>query len=169
MAKFDPVLEVQQPFFGAARANPGERLLLLSYHFPPGVEAGALRWQRFARHVAERGWGLDVVTLDPDQLAARDQSRLDELPPQVRVFGASQRTPLRDRLEYLAWRLYRALRPAPKRAAQGPGTPEPAGHASRPASLSAAEARRAPLSLRTAMRAWYAAAAMARESRWAGE
>ena len=26
------------------------RLLLVSYHFPPGKAAGAMRWQKFARH-----------------------------------------------------------------------------------------------------------------------
>src|SRR4051794_37614156 len=60
--------------------SPGPRLLLISYHFPPSQTAGALRWQKLSRYAAERGWGLDVVTLHPDAVANADWSRLDELP-----------------------------------------------------------------------------------------
>lgn len=70
-----------------AAAPAAPRLLLVSWHFPPGQGAGALRWQKLALHAAERGWGLDVVTAHPDSLAAADSTRLRELPPGTRVFG----------------------------------------------------------------------------------
>ena len=68
-------------------APPSRRLLLLTYHFPPAQTAGALRWQKLAPFAAGRGWGLDVVTLDPAGLSSSDPSRLEELPPGTRVFG----------------------------------------------------------------------------------
>ena len=36
------------------------RLLLITYHFPPGQAAGALRWQKFVTRGAARGWAFDV-------------------------------------------------------------------------------------------------------------
>lgn len=87
--------ELLTPPRAAVPAAP--RLLLISWHFPPGQGAGALRWQKLAVHAAERGWGLDVVTAHPDCLASADTSRLRELPPGTRVFGVrAPRRPLRD-------------------------------------------------------------------------
>jgi hypothetical protein len=69
------------------------RLLLLSYHFPPGAAVGALRWEKFSRVGAGRGWALDVITASPAALSKIDFSRLENLPPGTRVFGAHpQRT-----------------------------------------------------------------------------
>ena len=102
-----------QPFFTAS-GLPEERrgrLLLVSYHFPPGQAAGALRWQKLSRYAAERGWALDVLTLDPHSLLALDSDRLAELPQGTRVFGVPRPALLVERLERLAWQCYRALRP----------------------------------------------------------
>jgi hypothetical protein len=99
------------------------RLLLITYHFPPGQAAGALRWQKFVAHGAARGWAFDVITLDPASLDSADPSRLGQLPAGTRVFAVdSPRLPI-ERLEYAIWRAYRWLRPL-----QQPGTeavPEP--------------------------------------------
>lgn len=80
------------PFYVAA--NPGDpgrrRLLLISYHFPPGRTAGALRWQKFAPLLYERGWSLDVITAAPGILPAVEPSRLAELPPGTAVWGVKQ-------------------------------------------------------------------------------
>ena len=80
-----------QPFFAgdAAGVSSRKRLLLLSYHFAPSRAVGALRWQALARHAAERGYALDVVTLDPTALDERDMERIQQLPPDTRLFGVS--------------------------------------------------------------------------------
>jgi len=73
---------------GPADVDPSRpRLLLLSYHFPPGPAVGGLRWLRFSQIATERGWAMDVVTADPDMLARRDDGRLADLPGDARVFG----------------------------------------------------------------------------------
>jgi hypothetical protein len=64
-------------------------MLLLSYHFPPGQAAGAMRWQKLAGFAHERGWGLDVLTLEPSQLPRRDDQRLEDLPAGSRVYGVA--------------------------------------------------------------------------------
>jgi glycosyltransferase involved in cell wall biosynthesis len=81
-----PPPELLNPPAEPAPWNPA-RLLLMSWHFPPGQGAGALRWQKLAALAAERGWALDVVTAHPDSLTSSDASRLRELPPGTRVFG----------------------------------------------------------------------------------
>ena len=62
------------------------RLLLVSWHFPPDSAVGGLRWQKFARHAAERGWGVDVIMRDPRGLAGADAERLADLPPGTRLW-----------------------------------------------------------------------------------
>jgi glycosyltransferase involved in cell wall biosynthesis len=86
------------------------RLLLITYHFPPGQAAGALRWEKFAIHGAARGWAFDVIALDPASLASADPSRLENLPPGTRIFGVDDPDPVAQRLKQSAWRIYRSLR-----------------------------------------------------------
>jgi hypothetical protein len=83
------------------------RILLVTYHFPPDPTVGARRWEKLAPFVAERGWGLDVITCAPP--TGSDLQRLEALPHGVRVFGVPTVALPIERLEYLAWRLYRAL------------------------------------------------------------
>ncbi len=111
---------LSEPFWsreGAGR-QLRNRLLLVGHHFPPGQAVGALRWEKFAAFAAERGWGLDVVTLDPGSLPAVDWTRLAALPAGIRVYGVPTRVHPAERLERLLWRVYRRLRPP---------TPRPAG------------------------------------------
>lgn len=85
-------------------------ILLVSYHFPPGQSVGGLRWQQFSRYAAERGWRVDVITLDPDDVARPDASRLQRLPEGTRVWGVPEPTLAVERIEKGAWRLYRWVR-----------------------------------------------------------
>lgn len=81
------------PIFSSETApTSGDRLLILSAHFPPGQAAGARRWEKFAHFAVARGFGLDVVTLDPRDVEANDSSRLESLPERVRVFGVRAKT-----------------------------------------------------------------------------
>jgi glycosyltransferase involved in cell wall biosynthesis len=149
----------------AAAGTP--RLLLASWHFPPGDATGALRWQRLAPFIAERGWSLDVLTADPSELPRRDDSRLAELPAGVRIFGVTQPRLLRDRVEKKALALKRRLRtpvagaelPAPSRAAgRAPATPD---------SFARTEVGWIPRRPRDLLRAWFAAGDYARYGAWA--
>ena len=107
---------------GAPGAQP--RLLLLSYHFPPALTAGALRWQKMLPLLAERGWSCDVIALDPEALDRPDWERLRELPPTTRVFGVRPGRSLVERID--TWRTRRPD-PAPS---SGAATPAAAGRAS---------------------------------------
>lgn len=147
----------------ATRDVPGrDRLLLVTYHFPPDPAVGALRWQKLARHAAERGWGLDVIALHPRALRAAEPERLADLPPGVRVYGVSE-TPLAvERAVDAVWGALRPRRPAAAAAA-----PEPRPLARR-LSLSPAELLRPPRP-RDLARAYFAWLEYARGRRWAAE
>src|SRR3989442_15660523 len=86
------------PSVGAEARRGERRLLLISYHFPPSREVGAVRWQQLAKYAVERGWELDVVTLDPASQVAPDWDALADLPARVNVYGVPQRALPLDRL-----------------------------------------------------------------------
>lgn len=149
--------------------GPRRRLLLISYHFPPGEGTGALRWQKMSHHAAERGWGLDVVTLHPSELAISDPGRLEDLPPGTRIFGVAERRLAVERAEGAAHRLYRALRPRRRRGASA--TPPPgaaaAEHRSSADSVAPEEIRWDLRHPRGWKRAYYAWLRYQRDGSWA--
>ena len=164
---------MQRPCFESARdLGSAPRLLLISYHFPPAQSAGALRWEKFAGHAAERGLAMDVVTLHPSSVSRPDMSRLAELPAGMRVYGVPEATLRLERLEQRLWRGYRRIRPI-RGAALGPGAPAPAaaGAGTARSTLSAQSFGRAeirwtlePSSLRRGYFAWID---YARQRQWA--
>jgi hypothetical protein len=146
------------------------RLLLVSDQFPPAQSAGALRWQKLSRFAAERGWELDVITRDPALLAARDDSRLAELPPGTRVFAFRPHDLVLDRVEQWVNRAYRGARTerapdrTPSRAATGEAASSSGGH-----SLSPEKIRWELLSRRFWMRSYWAWLDHRRQLAWAQE
>ncbi|HET9986312.1 MAG TPA: glycosyltransferase [Longimicrobiales bacterium] len=153
-----------QPFFETAAAPLARRrLLLVSYHFPPGSATGALRWQKMARVAHERGWRLDVVTAAPEQLDAPDWTRLRELPPGVRLFGA------RARLEESAPRraLGRALHRLQRRWPAGAAPPGAAPAAAVEPDMATRDEIRFEPSLRALARAFRAWEWVRADARWA--
>jgi hypothetical protein len=81
-----------------AVGDPRGRILLVAYHFPPAMSVGALRWEKLVHALVARGWSFDVLTLEPTQLARRDDSRLAALPPGVQVHGIRQDAPMAERV-----------------------------------------------------------------------
>lgn len=114
-----------RPILAPSDPAAGRRLILISYHFPPGSAVGALRWQKLARFAHMQGWGLDVITLDPDQLTDRAPERLHDLPETTSVYGISHRRRLADRIEALLLSLRSAVQPSLRRSATRPGSAEP--------------------------------------------
>ncbi len=136
---------------GSAEPPPTRgRILLICYHFAPDPAIGSLRWQKFARHAAERGWGLDVIMRDERSIAAPDAERIADLPPGVRRVGVSERPFWFDTLEDRLARLYRRFVPRTAMADSLPTTGAgPAGGG------------------RDLVRAYFAFVLLLRERRWA--
>jgi glycosyltransferase involved in cell wall biosynthesis len=78
------------PFFETPPAGGARRLLLVSFHFPPDTNVGALRWEKMLQLAAKQGWSADVLLTDIAGISdsqAIDRSRLNNLPPGTRLFG----------------------------------------------------------------------------------
>lgn len=158
------------PFFEVSGGSATRRrLLLISPLFPPAPDVGALRWQKMARYVAERGWELDVVMHHPDCLSSRDWGRLSELPPGTRLFGVRvPADPLTEAVE-TAWRWLRAVMrhaPAARRGAAG-GDDRP-GRTLRPDSIPRRAITWSLTEPRGYIRAYNAWTAYVELTRWAG-
>jgi glycosyltransferase involved in cell wall biosynthesis len=156
------------PFFqtDSLPTHARARLLLLSYHFPPSQSVGALRWEKLAQYAAERGWGMDVITLDPSSQRAPDASRMDGLPRGVRVYGIPAAELGTDRLENAVWEWWRGRR-SPSRAAEADA---PATHprpSRRVASFARHDVHWIPRRSRDVLRAYYAVLDYRRSDRWA--
>lgn len=154
------------PTYATAPAAGDARLLLISYHFPPDPGVGGLRWQKFVRHGAERGWGCDVISLDPAALSGRDQGRAADLPAGVRVYGV----PLpRLRIEGFEEAVWGACRKSCAWVARATaiGCPQPVGERPTSWSIGRQELRYLPSRPRDLLRAYWAWLEYARTGRWA--
>lgn len=99
------------------------RLLLLSYHYPPSEAAGALRWQRLTPIAADHGWQVEVISLAPNLAGRVDWRRVAELPATTRIHGFSREEPIAVRLNWAAWRTWRALQTKRRHGAPVAGRP----------------------------------------------
>jgi glycosyltransferase involved in cell wall biosynthesis len=164
-------LHLSQTMVAPTYATPSRptprRLLLVSYHFPPGTAVGGLRWQKLARYAVERGWGLDVITLDPADLAEHDPERLADLPHGVRVFGIPAAHLRLETAGDRVWGFVRSWWRAT--AAEHPGAipNHPDRRALHRESRTRADATRGALELRAIARAWFAWLDYARGLQWA--
>lgn len=150
---------------GAERSS---RLLLITYHFPPGQSVGALRWQQFARHAHERGWALDVITLHPAELDSPDWTALDHLPQGTRVWGVHQPSSVVDRIEQGVLRLRRVVRDLASTSSDKEASPGPDGDRSSGAKeiVRADQVDWWPRSGRDVIRAYNAWRDFARDGAW---
>jgi glycosyltransferase involved in cell wall biosynthesis len=137
----------------------GRRLLLLSYHFPPGQAAGALRWQKLSRIAIERGWQVEVVTLErPEAVGQSPQAG-------VTVHQVPQRRLIRERTEHFVWQLYDRLRSLRR---SGPSAaPSPPPKAAAPSTSPVAQPSAGLINLGAWKRAYYAWLEAARDRTWA--
>ena len=157
--------EGPRPFMVTGDDSPSRehRLLLITAAFPPDPRSGSLRWQKLSRYVAERGWGLDVITADPAEIEFPDTALVKELPPGIRAFGMRSSPPRVERFVHAAWQLYRGRSPLERAASsvtpmdemRTPAMPAPRNR--RPESLGRSDIRwslRSPRGLVRAFTSW---------------
>ena len=138
------------------------RLLLIAYHFPPDRAAGALRWQKFAKHAATFGSSIDVITLHPSDFVSPDPERPKDLPDGIRLFGVHQPVIWAQRIEHWVWQAMRGrLHPRPIRARDTNGRPVS------PSSFARGELYFDPLSPRSWIRTFYGWQYYAANRAWA--
>lgn len=157
------------PFWQAPPLGmPSDRTaLLITYHFPPGQAAGALRWQQLTRFGGIRNWCYDIVTTAPSDLQNPDWRRVSLLPAGTRLFGALQDATTLETLLDLplaAWRPIRRLA-----STLTPPVPHGKSPAQIPTSFRRDTLRFHPASLSSWRRAWGALVDYARGWTWASQ
>lgn len=72
---------------GPRRERARRDLLVCAYAYPPSGGPTERRWAEFVRHLAGRGWTIDVLTIAPSRRHPRyDPGSLALIPENVRVF-----------------------------------------------------------------------------------
>lgn len=145
------------PYHVVAGRGPDKRILLISYHAPPSNEVGALRWAGMAGPLAEKGWGLDILALDPAALRTRNDALLASLPAGTRLYGIPDEQPPFDRMVDRLLGLRRRLR----RGLNRPAPPAPRG------AVLADTAAGHPMTLRDAVNGFHAWREYVRGGNWA--
>ncbi len=69
--------------------NPGRNLAFLTYYFPPVGGAGVQRAVYISRYLAERGWRIHVITAEPFEYPATDDTLGDYVHPGVEISRVS--------------------------------------------------------------------------------
>lgn len=152
------------------RGSAMHRLALISKHFPPSEEAGALRWQKLAALAEQHGFSLTVATRAFSELARRDDRRLADLPASVRVEQVPTSRTLFDAIDAAAVASRRLLGGRRTPRAVAPPMPDvgaPKLAVAPPTSVARTDARHALASLTDLRRAYHATALRASELAWA--
>jgi glycosyltransferase involved in cell wall biosynthesis len=63
-----------------------KKVLIISYYFPPSGGPGVQRVLKFVKYLPEFGWQPVVLTVKDGDFPARDESLLNEIPKDVKVF-----------------------------------------------------------------------------------
>jgi len=65
-----------------------QKVLIVTYYWPPGSGAGVQRWLKFSKYLPRHGWEPVILTIDPDYAAwpVTDVSHSGEIPDSLRVY-----------------------------------------------------------------------------------
>jgi len=65
------------------------KVLIITYYWPPSGGAGVQRWLKFSKYLPESGWEPIILTIDPEYAAypVTDFSLKDDLPSSVKVYS----------------------------------------------------------------------------------
>jgi glycosyltransferase involved in cell wall biosynthesis len=64
------------------------KVLIVTYYWPPGSGAGVQRWLKFAKYLPKYGWEPLILTVEPEYAAypAIDSSLFNEVTPDLKVY-----------------------------------------------------------------------------------
>jgi glycosyltransferase involved in cell wall biosynthesis len=75
--------------------RPARSVLLLAYIFPPLGGGGVQRTAKFVKYLPRHGWMPTVITTSAAWYGVRDESLVDDIPPEVRVLSSPEHDLLR--------------------------------------------------------------------------
>ena len=75
---------------------PTQKILIISYYWPPAGGSGVQRWMYFAKYLKQLGWNPIVITVDEGKAsyAVWDKSLLEEV-EDIHIIKTTTREPLR--------------------------------------------------------------------------
>jgi glycosyltransferase involved in cell wall biosynthesis len=70
-----------------------QKVLIVTYYWPPGSGAGVQRWLKFSKYLIKKGWEPVILTVDPDfaVYSAIDHSLNNEIPANIAVYKTRAR------------------------------------------------------------------------------
>lgn len=70
-----------------------QKVLIVTYYWPPGSGAGVQRWLKFSKYLTKQGWEPLILTVDPDfaVYSAIDNSLNNEIPANLTVYKTRAR------------------------------------------------------------------------------
>lgn len=70
------------------------RVLIITYYWPPSGGAGVQRWLKFAGYLPSYGWEPVILTVDPQYASypQRDESLLKKVPPAAEVITTDRKS-----------------------------------------------------------------------------
>jgi glycosyltransferase involved in cell wall biosynthesis len=70
-----------------------QKVLIVTYYWPPGSGAGVQRWLKFSKYLTKLGWEAFLLTVDPDfaVYSAIDHSLNNEVPANLTVYKTRAR------------------------------------------------------------------------------
>jgi len=70
-----------------------QKVLIVTYYWPPGSGAGVQRWLKFSKYLTKQGWEPLILTVDPDfaVYSAIDNSLNNEIPDNLIVYKTRAR------------------------------------------------------------------------------
>ncbi|MCX6259674.1 MAG: glycosyltransferase family 4 protein, partial [Bacteroidia bacterium] len=70
-----------------------QKVLIVTYYWPPGSGAGVQRWLKFSKYLTKLGWEAVLLTVDPDfaVYSAIDHSLNNEVPANLTVYKTRAR------------------------------------------------------------------------------
>jgi glycosyltransferase involved in cell wall biosynthesis len=70
-----------------------QKVLIVTYYWPPGSGAGVQRWLKFSKYLSRQGWEPVILTVDPDfaVYSAIDHSLNSEIPSNLPVYKTRAR------------------------------------------------------------------------------
>lgn len=65
-----------------------EKVLIITYYWPPGSGAGVQRWLKFSKYLPSFGWEPVILTVDPEYATypATDYSMVAEIPANIKIY-----------------------------------------------------------------------------------
>ena len=92
-----------------------KKVLIIAYYFPPLGMGGVQRVSKFVKYLPSFGWEPVILTVKDIDYFSRDESLLQELSPDVKIYRTGSLDPLR--LVFLLRKLFKKQRGDPKRVA----------------------------------------------------